>query len=165
MKRIVVIGTGGAGLVSATAARKAGAEVMVLSKTSRGSASSTAYSAGIFLLACDGVTPNEKLWRRLNRPVQNITVCCRVRIVEKNRKHCAGNCRRKYGMRLVRSDVQTRCQIVLLILATSKKISIDTPMDHLYALEMEELVLTAEAVANAALKRQENIGTHYRVLR
>jgi len=42
MKRIVVIGTGGAGLVSAIAARKAGAEVMVLSKTSRGSASSTA---------------------------------------------------------------------------------------------------------------------------
>jgi succinate dehydrogenase/fumarate reductase flavoprotein subunit len=66
MKRIVVIGTGGAGLVSAIAARKAGAEVIVLSKTSRGSASCTAYSAGIFSLACGGVTPQEHYEKTLS---------------------------------------------------------------------------------------------------
>jgi len=59
MKRVIVIGSGGAGLTAAIAARKAGAEVCVISKTSRGLGTCTAYSAGIFSLACCGVTPAE----------------------------------------------------------------------------------------------------------
>jgi succinate dehydrogenase/fumarate reductase flavoprotein subunit len=59
-RRIVVIGAGGAGLVAAIAARKAGAEVLLLSKTTcRGSATCTAYSAGIFSLACCGLSPED----------------------------------------------------------------------------------------------------------
>lgn len=59
-RRIVVIGAGGAGLVAAIAARKAGAgEVLLLSKTSRGLGTCTAYSAGIFSLACCGLSPQE----------------------------------------------------------------------------------------------------------
>ncbi|MFP4483102.1 MAG: FAD-binding protein [Thermovirgaceae bacterium] len=59
-KRVIVIGAGGAGLVAAVAARKAGAEeVLVLSKTTRGLGTCTAYSAGIFSLACCGLSPQE----------------------------------------------------------------------------------------------------------
>jgi succinate dehydrogenase/fumarate reductase flavoprotein subunit len=59
-KRIVVIGSGGAGLVAAIVARKAGAEVLLLSKTTcRGSATCTAYSAGLFSLACCGLSPED----------------------------------------------------------------------------------------------------------
>ncbi len=58
-KRIVVIGTGGAGLVAAIAARQAGAEVVLLSKTQRGLGTCTAYSAGKFTLACGGLSPAE----------------------------------------------------------------------------------------------------------
>lgn len=58
-KRIIVIGTGGAGLVAAIAARKSGADVVLLSKTSRGLGTCTAYSGGVFTLACGGVSPGE----------------------------------------------------------------------------------------------------------
>jgi succinate dehydrogenase/fumarate reductase flavoprotein subunit len=58
-KRIVVIGTGGAGLVAAIAARQAGAEVVLLSKTRRGLGTCTAYAAGKFTLACGGLSPEE----------------------------------------------------------------------------------------------------------
>ncbi len=45
-------------MVAAIAARKAGAEVLLMSKTTcRGSATCTAYSAGIFSLACCGLSP------------------------------------------------------------------------------------------------------------
>lgn len=59
MKRVIVIGSGGAGLTAAITARKAGFEVLVISKTSRGLGTCTAYSAGIFSLACGGVSPAE----------------------------------------------------------------------------------------------------------
>jgi succinate dehydrogenase/fumarate reductase flavoprotein subunit len=58
-KRVVVIGSGGAGLVAAITAKKAGADVVLLSKTNRGSGTCTAYSAGIFSLACCGLSPEE----------------------------------------------------------------------------------------------------------
>lgn len=58
-KRVVVIGSGGAGLVAAITAKKAGADVVLLSKTDRGSGTCTAYSAGIFSLACCGLSPEE----------------------------------------------------------------------------------------------------------
>lgn len=64
-KRIIVIGTGGAGLVAAIAARKAGADVTAVSKTCGGLASCTAYSAGLFTLACGGVTPEEHYSRTM----------------------------------------------------------------------------------------------------
>jgi len=58
-KRVTVIGSGGAGLVAAIAARKAGADVVVLSKTTRTTATCTAYAAGVFSLACCGLSPDE----------------------------------------------------------------------------------------------------------
>jgi succinate dehydrogenase/fumarate reductase flavoprotein subunit len=64
-KRVVVIGTGGAGLVAAIAARMSGAEVAVISKTSRGLGTCTAYSAGVFSLACGGVSSEEHYERTL----------------------------------------------------------------------------------------------------
>lgn len=56
-RRIIVIGSGGAGLVAAIAARKPGTEVVVLSKTPLGTGSCTAYAAGIFTLGCGQVAP------------------------------------------------------------------------------------------------------------
>ncbi len=64
-KRIVVIGTGGAGLVAAIAARQAGAEVVLLSKTRRGLGTCTAYAAGKFTLACGGLSPEEHYGKTL----------------------------------------------------------------------------------------------------
>jgi len=45
----------------------------------------------------------------------------------------------------------------------SRKARIETPMDRLYALEMEGLYMTAKAVAEAALERKKSVGTHFRV--
>ncbi len=56
-RRIIVIGSGGAGLVAAIAARKPGTEVVVISKTPLGTGSCTAYAAGIFTLGCGHVPP------------------------------------------------------------------------------------------------------------
>lgn len=56
-KRIIVIGSGGAGLVAAIAARRPGNEVVVLSKTPMGTGTCTAYAAGIFTLGCGKVAP------------------------------------------------------------------------------------------------------------
>ncbi|MBP6332110.1 MAG: FAD-binding protein [Aminivibrio sp.] len=47
-KRIIVVGSGGAGLTAAVAAAKRGAEVLLLSKTACGDANCTAYSGGSF---------------------------------------------------------------------------------------------------------------------
>ena len=64
-KRVVVVGTGGAGLAAAVAAREAGRDVVVVSKTKRAFASCTVYSAGIFTLACGGLSPEEHYERTL----------------------------------------------------------------------------------------------------
>ncbi|MBN1332835.1 MAG: FAD-binding protein [Synergistales bacterium] len=56
-KRIIVIGSGGAGLVAAIAARRPGVDVTVVSKTPKGLASCTAYAGGIFTLGCGRVQP------------------------------------------------------------------------------------------------------------
>ncbi|MDO5116164.1 MAG: FAD-binding protein [Synergistaceae bacterium] len=65
MARVTVVGAGAAGLTAAIAARKAGAEVALVSKTAAGAASCTAYSAGLFSLACGGVTPEEQFEKLL----------------------------------------------------------------------------------------------------
>ncbi len=56
-KKIIVIGAGGAGLTAAIAARMAGAEVTVISKTAMGTGTCTAYAGGIFTLGYGNVTP------------------------------------------------------------------------------------------------------------
>jgi len=56
--KVIVIGAGGAGLTAAAAAAKAGADVTLISKTSMGLATCTAYSAGIFSLAEGSVSPD-----------------------------------------------------------------------------------------------------------
>ncbi len=48
---VIVIGSGGAGLISAISALKKGASVTIMSKTPVGTASSTAYSSGYFTFA------------------------------------------------------------------------------------------------------------------
>ena len=60
MARVVVVGAGCAGLSAAMAAREAGADVVVISKTAAQSASCSVCSAGIFSLACGGVTEEEQ---------------------------------------------------------------------------------------------------------
>ena len=60
MADVVIVGSGGAGLTAAIAARRAGAGVTVISKTEAAVASCTAYSAGLFSLACGGVSPREQ---------------------------------------------------------------------------------------------------------
>ncbi len=45
---VVVIGSGGAGLIAAIASAREGVSVAVLSKTAAGSASATEYSSGFF---------------------------------------------------------------------------------------------------------------------
>mgnify|MGYP000915234101 CR=1 FL=1 len=59
VRRVVVVGSGGAGLTAALAARQAGAEVVVLSKTKVGIANCTAYAGGYFSLASGAVPPRE----------------------------------------------------------------------------------------------------------
>lgn len=56
---VLVIGAGGAGLVAAIAARRSGATVTLLSKTSAGLGGCTAYAGGGFTLAAGKVTPAE----------------------------------------------------------------------------------------------------------
>lgn len=60
MVEIAIIGSGGAGLAAAIAARRAGAEVTVISKTAAATACCTAYSAGLFSVPCGGVSPREQ---------------------------------------------------------------------------------------------------------
>lgn len=60
MANVLVIGSGGAGLCAAISARRAGADVAVISKTAAEHASCTAYSAGIFSLPCCGVSAGEQ---------------------------------------------------------------------------------------------------------
>lgn len=56
---VVVIGSGGAGLTAAIAASKAGARVALLTKTTVGLGTCTAYAGGGFTLAVGKVTPEE----------------------------------------------------------------------------------------------------------
>lgn len=56
---VLVIGAGGAGLTAAIAARRAGAEVILCSKTSVGLGGCTAYAGGGFTLAAGKVSPEE----------------------------------------------------------------------------------------------------------
>lgn len=56
---VLVIGAGGAGLTAAIAARRAGAEVVLCSKTSVGLGGCTAYAGGGFTLAAGQVSPEE----------------------------------------------------------------------------------------------------------
>lgn len=64
-KRIIVVGSGGAGLTAAVAAAKRGAEVLLLSKTACGDANCTAYSGGLFSLSSGTVTPDDHFRRIL----------------------------------------------------------------------------------------------------
>lgn len=57
--QVVVIGSGGAGLVAAIAAKRSGADVWLVSKTKRGLGTCTAYAGGIFSLACGDVSSRE----------------------------------------------------------------------------------------------------------
>ncbi len=56
---VLVVGAGGAGLTAAIAARRAGAEVILCSKTSVGLGGCTAYAGGGFTLAAGKVSPEE----------------------------------------------------------------------------------------------------------
>jgi len=58
-KKVIVVGAGGAGLTAAIEAAMAGADVTVISKTSAGLGTCTAYGAGFFTLPVCGVTPKE----------------------------------------------------------------------------------------------------------
>lgn len=62
-KRVIVVGSGGAGLTAAVSAAKSGAEVLLLSKTSCVAGSCTAYSGGMFSLAAGTVTPEDHFKR------------------------------------------------------------------------------------------------------
>jgi succinate dehydrogenase/fumarate reductase flavoprotein subunit len=57
--RIAVVGAGGAGLCAAIAAREAGADVLLVSKTRLGMANCTAYAGGGFTAPVGGFTPAE----------------------------------------------------------------------------------------------------------
>ena len=108
-KRIVVIGTGGAGLVAAIAARKSGAEVVVLSKTGRGLGTCTAYSAGVFTLACCGLSPEEHYEKTL-KTGQGINDTSLVKVMTEEAERALGTLvewgvqiKLKRGMATVRS--------------------------------------------------------------
>lgn len=108
-KRIVVIGTGGAGLVAAIVARKSGAEVVLVSKTSRGLGTCTAYSAGVFSLACRGLTPEEHYEKTL-KTGQGINDTSLVKILTDEAERALGTLiewgvriKLKKGMATVRS--------------------------------------------------------------
>ncbi|MGI6344490.1 MAG: FAD-dependent oxidoreductase [Bacillota bacterium] len=60
---VIVIGAGGAGLVAAIAARKSGADVLLISKTQLGWGGCTAYAGGGFTLASGSVRPEEHAQR------------------------------------------------------------------------------------------------------
>jgi len=57
--RVIVAGAGGAGLCAAIAAREAGAEVLLVSKTRPGMGNCTAYAGGGFTAPVGGFTPEE----------------------------------------------------------------------------------------------------------
>lgn len=63
---VLIIGAGGAGLTAAIEASLAGADVAVLTKTSAGLATCTAYSAGIFTLPVCGISPEEHFRRTMD---------------------------------------------------------------------------------------------------
>jgi succinate dehydrogenase/fumarate reductase flavoprotein subunit len=58
---VLVIGSGGAGLRAAIAAREKGVDVLVISKASPGKATATAVSAGVFAGTPRGVSPDNHL--------------------------------------------------------------------------------------------------------
>ena len=62
-KKIIIVGSGGAGLTAAVAAAKQGADVLLLSKTACGDANCTAYSGGMFSLSSGTVTPDDHFRR------------------------------------------------------------------------------------------------------
>ncbi|MDP2873387.1 MAG: FAD-binding protein [Bacillota bacterium] len=59
--RVIVVGSGGAGLCAAIAAREAGADVLLLSKAPLGMASCTAYAGGGFTAPVDGLSVEEHM--------------------------------------------------------------------------------------------------------
>jgi len=71
---VLVIGSGGAGLVAACAARRAGASVTLVTKSAPGLANCTAYAGGGFTLPYGDVTPDQhrtktrEVGRNLNIP-------------------------------------------------------------------------------------------------
>ncbi len=62
-KRVIVAGSGGAGLTAAISARRSGAEVLLLSKTACGGANCTAYSGGLFSLSSGKISPDDHYGR------------------------------------------------------------------------------------------------------
>jgi len=62
---VLVVGSGGAGLRAAIAAREQGVDVLVISKASPGKATSTTVSAGVFAGTPRGVSPDEHMARTL----------------------------------------------------------------------------------------------------
>ncbi len=62
-KRVIVAGSGGAGLTAAISARRSGAEVLLLSKTACGDANCTAYSGGLFSLSSGKISPDDHYGR------------------------------------------------------------------------------------------------------
>ena len=71
-KRIIVVGSGGAGLCAALAAAEKGGEVWLLSKTAAHDGSCTAYSGGLFSLASGRVTPEDH-YRRVMDTGQGVS--------------------------------------------------------------------------------------------
>lgn len=69
---VVVIGSGGAGLIAAIASAKEGVSVSVLSKTATGSASATEYSSGFFTLP-DQEMSSEKYLEHVRRVGKNLS--------------------------------------------------------------------------------------------
>ncbi len=63
---VLIIGVGGAELTAAIEAAAAGADVVVVTKTSAGLATCTAYSAGIFTLPVCGISPEEHFRRTMD---------------------------------------------------------------------------------------------------
>ncbi|MDY9920839.1 MAG: FAD-dependent oxidoreductase [Synergistota bacterium] len=64
-KKIIVVGAGGAGLTAAIEASMAGADVTVITKTSAGLGTCTAYGAGFFTLPVGGMTREEHFTKTL----------------------------------------------------------------------------------------------------
>jgi len=62
---VLVVGSGGAGLRAAIAAREQGVDVLVISKASPGKATSTTVSAGVFAGTPRGVSPDDHMARTL----------------------------------------------------------------------------------------------------
>lgn len=69
--KIIIIGSGGAGLTAAIAAANPNTEVLVLSKTSCGTNCATTFSSGIFTLASGKITKRER-YEKLMEIGQNL---------------------------------------------------------------------------------------------